>query len=96
MIDIARCESGFTQFNPDGSVFRGKVNHKDVGYFQINERWNGADAKARGFDIYTEKGNVAYALYLYHSRGTQPWLASKDCWGGSNAPPSQGLVAANL
>lgn len=93
MVEIARCESHFTQFNTDGSVFRGKVNRKDIGYFQINEYWNGAMAKKLGYDIYTEEGNIGFALYLYHTQGTAPWNASKPCWGGSLAPPSQQLAA---
>ncbi len=80
LVDIAWCESKLRQFNPDGTVLRGKVNKKDIGYFQINEYWNGAQAKKLGFDIYTERGNIGMALYLYHTQGTKPWNASKKCW----------------
>lgn len=95
MIDIAGCESHFMQFNPDGSVLRGKVNPKDVGYYQINEYWNGADAKKLGYNIYSEAGNIGYALYLYHTQGTKPWNASKSCWGALS-PPSQSAKLAYL
>src|SRR5450631_2343958 len=31
LVAIAQCESGFRQFNPDGTVVRGKVDNHDVG-----------------------------------------------------------------
>lgn len=94
LADIAWCESKQHQFDPDtGRVLRGTANHKDVGYFQINEYWNGKDAKRLGYNIYTEEGNIGYALYLYKTQGTKPWNSSKSCWGGSQAPPSQRLAA---
>lgn len=30
---IGKCESGGRQFNPDGSVVRGKINPEDTGYY---------------------------------------------------------------
>lgn len=80
LIDIAECESHFTQFNPDGSVHRGVQNHKDIGVFQINEYWNGAMAKRLGYDIYTAAGNIAMAKWLYKHQGTAPWSWSSWCW----------------
>lgn len=68
------------QFNKDGSVRRGKINPHDIGMCQINTDWNGADAKALGFDIYTREGNIKMANYLYEHRGLQPWSASRACW----------------
>lgn len=85
LLQIAQCESGQQQFNPDGSVLHGIANHNDIGYFQINTTYNAAAAKKLGYDIYTEKGNIEYALYLYHQKGTQPWNASKNCWGNAKA-----------
>src|SRR6185503_2906496 len=35
LIDIARCESTFRQFDENGQVLRGKVNKGDVGVMQI-------------------------------------------------------------
>ena len=92
LVAIAQCESHQQQFNAKGTVLRGKVNPDDIGYFQINSHYNGADAAARGFDIYTEKGNIGYALYLYHTQGTRPWLASVNCWGNLS-PPAMGDIA---
>lgn len=80
LLKIAECESHNKQFNPDGSVIRGKQNPKDVGRFQINEYWNGTTAKKLGYDIYTWEGNTKMALYLYDKRGTKDWLWSKWCW----------------
>lgn len=78
--EIGRCESHNQQFDKDGSVTRGKVNHDDVGKYQINEYWNGKQAKALGYDIYTELGNTQMALWMYDHQGTTPWNSSKSCW----------------
>ena len=40
MVEIAKCESQFTQFNKDGSVHRGRINPADVGAFQVNESYH--------------------------------------------------------
>lgn len=69
------------QFNADGSVLRGVVNRKDVGAFQINEKYHLAASKRLGYDIYTERGNYLYALHLYDKEGSTPWNASRSCWG---------------
>ena len=77
---IASCESGNKQFNPDGTVLRGKINSHDIGKFQINEIYHAEKAKELGFDIFTESGNTKMALWLYKNQGTKPWLCSKSCW----------------
>jgi hypothetical protein len=82
---ILSCESGGggkpKQFNSDGTVLRGRVNRSDVGAAQINEYYHLQASKRLGYDIYTLEGNIAYAKYLYDTQGTQPWSASKPCWG---------------
>lgn len=78
--DISWCESRDRQFNPDGSVYRGKINPKDVGQWQINEYWHLASSIKLGIDIYTQAGNEAYALVLYNKNGTRDWNASRTCW----------------
>jgi hypothetical protein len=83
MQKIAFCESRNRQFNPDGTVVRGIVNSKDVGIFQINERYHLSDSKKMGMDIHTVVGNMQYARFLYESQGTSPWDSSKPCWGSS-------------
>lgn len=91
MIDIARCESQYTQYDKDGSVHRGVVNNKDVGVMQINEFYHKDVAEKLGLDIYTIQGNVAYAKYLYEKEGTSPWSSSKPCWGKSDAAKALAL-----
>lgn len=68
------------QFNRDGSVVRGKIDKSDIGYCQINERYNNDEARRLGYDIYTEEGNKAFAVYLFLNRGVQPWKASYEMW----------------
>lgn len=80
LLDIAYCESGGRQFYADGSLVIGKIDHADTGKFQINKRFHLKTAKKMGLDLDTEEGNTAYALFLYKTQGTRPWLASKKCW----------------
>src|SRR5258708_3163813 len=60
MADIARCETGFRQYNPDGSALH-DASGTYVGIFQISERIHTAKAKSLGFDISTIDGNLGYA-----------------------------------
>lgn len=83
MIEIARCESRFKQFDKDGSIHRGVVNASDLGVMQVNEYYHGKAADKLGLDLYTIQGNVAYAKYLYDKEGTQPWSSSSPCWSKS-------------
>ena len=81
LVDIARCESNFRQFDANGDVIRGRVDKADIGLMQINERYQGDTAKKLGLDIYSIKGNVAYAKHLYEEQGSKPWSSSEKCWG---------------
>ena len=83
MIEIARCESRFKQFDSDGSIHRGVVNRSDLGVMQVNEYYHGKVADKLGLDLYTIQGNVAYAKYLYDKEGVQPWMSSSPCWSKS-------------
>ena len=83
MQKIAYCESRNRQFDKDGSVIRGVVNSKDVGIFQINERYHLSDSQKMGINIHTVEGNLEYAKYLYEKQGTRPWNSSKPCWGNT-------------
>jgi hypothetical protein len=85
MVAIAGCESHFTQYDADGSVYRGKINDLDVGVMQINEHYHGSTADKLGLDLYTIQGNTAYAQYLYQKEGTAPWSSSEGCWSKSAA-----------
>lgn len=76
---IARCESRSRHFAKNGNVLRG-VNKNDIGKYQINVKYWGDLAQKLGHDIFTEEGNEATALAIYHKYGTKPWKWSKHCW----------------
>ena len=81
MIEIARCESRFRQFDGAGKVLK-NPNSSAMGAFQIMASIHaGSAAKNLGLNIYTLEGNAAYARYLYERNGTRDWNASKYCWG---------------
>lgn len=82
MVEVARCESTFRHYRDNGSVLRGYVNGSDVGVMQINEYYHGDRAAELGIDIFSIEGNMEYARYLYEEQGTDPWNASRPCWGG--------------
>lgn len=81
---IAFCESAYRHNTPEGDVLRGYVDKRDVGIMQINEHYHGQTAEELGYDIYTIRGNLAYARYLYEKQGSRPWNASKACWAGQS------------
>jgi hypothetical protein len=81
LAEVARCESGFRQVDAKGNLLRGEVNRDDVGVMQINEHYHGDSSKRMGQDISTIGGNLAFARHLYEVYGTDPWSASKPCWG---------------
>lgn len=85
LVEIARCESTFNQYDKDGNVIRGKVNKYDVGVMQINEKYHAEKAEELGYDLHTIEGNVLYAKYLYEKEGVKPWKSSSKCWSSSNA-----------
>lgn len=80
MQDIAYCESRDRQFNPDGTVFRGKVNSDDVGVMQVNTDYHLDRATDLGMDLFTTEGNMEYARHLFEKEGTTPWDSSSKCW----------------
>ncbi len=81
MAEVARCESTFTHQQADGSVLRGKVDNRDTGVMQINTHYHGKTAEAMELDLENFYHNMAYARNLYERQGTQPWSASRPCWG---------------
>lgn len=85
LVEVARCESHFTQFSKSGKVLRGVQNPYDVGVMQINEKYHLETSKKLGLDIYTLEGNLAYGRHLYSKNGARDWLASSPCWGGKIA-----------
>jgi hypothetical protein len=84
LVDIARCESNFRQFDKDGNIIHGIANKADVGVMQINEKYHALMAAKLGLDLHTVEGNVAYARHLYYEQGSKPWSASEKCWSVGN------------
>ncbi len=80
LVEIARCESEFRQFDKNGKIIRGIANPADVGVMQINEFYHADTARNMGINIHTTEGNVAFAKYLYSKYGSSPWSASQPCW----------------
>lgn len=83
LIEIAKCESGLRQFNPDGTLYRGEVHPADAGVFQINEEAHGVYATKAGYNVEKLDDNIAFAIKLYIAQGDGPWSASKPCWSKS-------------
>jgi len=80
---IAKCESGGKQFFDDGRVVLNvnKDGSADVGAYQINLRYHGAQITRMKLDVVnSEEDNRAFAEYLYQLNGTADWSASKHCW----------------
>ncbi len=40
----------------------------DIGWFQVNSSWL-PKAQSLGYDVYTEEGNYAMALWIYRNAG---------------------------
>ncbi len=81
MIEIARCESGFRQYGPDGLVLF-DPSYTMIGVFQISAA-HLPEAYTLGKDVMTPEGNLAYARYLYETNGIDPWMSSFSCWGNA-------------
>lgn len=85
MIEIARCESRFRQYDKDGNVLRGEVNSLDHGVMQINKHYHGDTSIKLGYDLMTIEGNTAYARALFEKYGVKPWASSSRCWAKTTA-----------
>lgn len=72
MIDIAKCETTFRQFNADGSTLFDRSGTY-IGVYQINEQLHYMTAWDMDMNLYTLEGNMAYARYLYGKNGINPW-----------------------
>ena len=80
---IAQCESHNSQYDKKtGQVLlNGNKNGSvDIGKFQINDQIWGAQATSLHYNLMVEADNVAFANYLYHTYGTEPWVWTKPCW----------------
>jgi hypothetical protein len=95
MIEIAKCESRFRQYDTKGEVLRGEQNYLDRGVMQINEYYHNEDSEKLGFNILTLEGNTAYARYLFDRYGVSPWVSSAPCWGKTAAYSAYKNLAVN-
>jgi hypothetical protein len=85
LIYVAKCESTFRHYGPDGKPLRGSAVNSDVGVMQINEFFHDARARSLGLDIRVLYDNLRYARLLYEEEGLQPWNASRPCWSKKHA-----------
>lgn len=83
MVEIARCESRFRQFEVDGTPLKNDEGSSATGVLQIMASYHREDALNLGYDIDTLAGNLAYGRHLYDNKGTQPWNESKPCWSSA-------------
>lgn len=80
LIAVASCESGFRQWENDGTPLQGKITPTDTGVLQINRDYHLEHATELGIDLDTLEGNVAYGTLLYQEQGLKPWSSSAYCW----------------
>lgn len=85
LVEVARCESQFRQYNKDGKILTGEVNKYDLGVMQINELYHADRSEKLGLNLDTIEGNTAYARHLFEKEGLRPWLSSSPCWKKSAA-----------
>ena len=77
MIAIAQCESSLQQFQEDGTPVKSQTN--DYGFLQINEYYNGSDAKRLGLDYKKSlHDNIKMAKYIYDKQGLKAWSTYKN------------------
>lgn len=76
MLSVAVCESGIRHFAPiTGTILTSKTN--DLGLFQINSKTWLEKSKELGYDIYTVRGNIKMARYIYEVQGINAWVCNK-------------------
>ncbi len=82
LVKIAKAESGNSQVGKDGQtvIHMNDNGTYDIGKYQVNSIWNKM-ATAMGYNLYVEKDNEAFALYLFDNYGSQPWMSSIARWG---------------
>ena len=83
---VCSCESNGSpdkaprEFDSDGRLIRGYPDPSDVGACQIHTPTWGGTAKGLGYDIYTLRGNILMANYIYKTQGLSAWAPSESCW----------------
>jgi hypothetical protein len=89
---IMDCESGArvngkpvkgsrTHYDKNGQIItNSNGNSTDIGIAQINTYYHGKQATKMGFDLTKEQDNIAFAIWLFETQGSEPWSASRSCW----------------
>ena len=78
MLFIAKCESGYKQYDENGGVLHGRKHFPDVGIFQLNldpkdTQWK-FTGDLIGADPYTIEGNIDLAMYIAKYYGYRQWV----------------------
>lgn len=70
-----------TRYDEQGEPYKVKVLwSSDHGPWQINDYWNAATAKKRGYNIYDWRENLEFGFIMLKEQGTSPWNSSAYCW----------------
>lgn len=85
LVEVARCESQFKQYDEQGNVLRNHEGSSATGVMQIMYSVHAKAAQNLGYDITKLEGNLGYGKHLYETEGLKPWDASRDCWAGTLA-----------
>lgn len=80
LYQIAWCESRLIHYKNNGEVLHGKIDSRDIGLFQISEKYWLDTANKLGYNIYNLDDNIAMAKYIYKKQGISAWNPSKSCW----------------
>lgn len=74
MVSIARCESGFHQFDKNGNPLLSRTG--DYGILQVNRIWIPL-AKKMGLDIvHSAEDNITMSAYILRTQGIKSWTCS--------------------
>jgi len=92
--EIMRCESQHydkavnenwtheTRLDEEGNEYvYAYIWSRDWGPWQINDHYHKGRMASMGLDIYNVKDSLKYGFILFSEQGTDPWSASKYCWG---------------
>lgn len=80
-IAITHCEgSSYKRVGNNKNIKNGEHWSTDVGWWQINDYYHEAQALKMGLNIYNDKDNIIYGLWLMSKEGVNPWKASQYCW----------------
>ncbi len=79
MVAVAECESRLLQFDKPNHPTKNPTSSA-YGLFQVMKSIHNDTALDMDMNIYTLKGNILYAKYLYDKEGLTPWISSSNCW----------------